>query len=195
LIALARKQRPITDPAYEHLAKCSACYREFRAFQQSISESPYWRRWWVAAAALVIVAIGAGLWFALGTRPVTIPSSRIATRGEEPLPEQTVQLDLRPYSVTRNEQQKPERAPVALTRGRLDATILLPVGSEPGEYEVQILDSDLRSRASSVGRSDIRDFVTTLRTTLDLRSLDPGAYQLALRHQGEDWRLFPAELK
>ena len=30
LIELAHKRRPISDPAYEHLAKCSACYREFR---------------------------------------------------------------------------------------------------------------------------------------------------------------------
>src|SRR5438105_2243873 len=142
LIALARKQRPITDPAYEHLAKCSACYREFRGFQQSVSHRPSWRRWWVAAAAaLLIVAVGGAVWFALGPRMPTTVRPRVPTRGEEPSPEQTVQLDLRQYSVTRNEQQKHERGPVALMRARLNATILLPVGSEPGKYEVQVLDS------------------------------------------------------
>jgi hypothetical protein len=27
LVRLARRQQPIGDPAYEHLAKCSPCYR------------------------------------------------------------------------------------------------------------------------------------------------------------------------
>jgi hypothetical protein len=195
LIALARKQRPITDPAYEHLAKCSACYREFRGFQQSFSGPSWSTRWWLVAAALLIIAVGGSLWFAFGPRASPIARPRVPTRGEEPLPEQTVQVDLRQYSVTRNEQQKHDIGPVVLMRGRLDATILLPVGSEPGDYEVQLLDSNLRSRASSLGHAEIREFVTTLRAMLDLGSLDPGMYQLALRHQGEDWRMFPAEVK
>jgi len=31
LIELARRALPLGDPAYEHLLKCSPCYREFRA--------------------------------------------------------------------------------------------------------------------------------------------------------------------
>ncbi len=31
LVELARCAQPIGDPAYEHLLKCSPCYREFRA--------------------------------------------------------------------------------------------------------------------------------------------------------------------
>jgi hypothetical protein len=77
----------------------------------------------------------------------------------------------------------------------MTATILLPVGSEPGPYEAQILDSNLRSVTSAAGDAEIRDFVTTLRATIDLSSVPPGAYQLALRRHGEDWRLFPAEVK
>lgn len=34
LIALARRDRPLGDPAYEHLSRCSACYREVRGLQQ-----------------------------------------------------------------------------------------------------------------------------------------------------------------
>ena len=52
LIALAHKRRPISDPAYEHLAKCSACYREFRGFQQAPTHWMSRRKAaWVAAAA------------------------------------------------------------------------------------------------------------------------------------------------
>ena len=82
-----------------------------------------------------------------------------------------------------------------LSRARMKATILLPVGSESGDYEVQILDANLQSRARSTGTAAMFDFVTTLETTLDTTALPPGSYQLALRRQGEDWELFPAQLR
>jgi len=41
----------------------------------------------------------------------------------------------------------------------------------------------------------IRSYQTQLETTLDLRSVKPGTYQLALKREGEDWRLYPAELR
>jgi hypothetical protein len=35
---LARRERPIDDPGYEHLRKCSPCYREVRAMQQAVRD-------------------------------------------------------------------------------------------------------------------------------------------------------------
>jgi hypothetical protein len=40
LIELARRDRSISDPWYEHLSECSPCYREVRALQQAAGE---WR--------------------------------------------------------------------------------------------------------------------------------------------------------
>lgn len=40
LEALARRERPIEDPAYEHVANCSPCFREFRALQQARRPAP-----------------------------------------------------------------------------------------------------------------------------------------------------------
>lgn len=71
---------------------------------------------------------------------------------------------------------------MVLPRARPRATILLPVGSEPGEYEVQILVADLKSRASSTGSAAIINYVTTLETS----ALPAGNYQLAVRRLGED---------
>jgi hypothetical protein len=45
-------------------------------------------------------------------------------------------------------------APVSLPVGLVDLTLLLPVGSEPGTYDIQLLDSDLRSRATAAGEFD-----------------------------------------
>lgn len=35
VIAVARKERDMGDRGYEHVAECSACYREFRAIPTS----------------------------------------------------------------------------------------------------------------------------------------------------------------
>jgi hypothetical protein len=72
--------------------------------------------------------------------------------------------------------------------------MLLPAGSEPGAYDVQLIDSASRPQASASGQADIRNFITTLETRIDLRSMTPGEYQLGLRRLGEEWRLFPARV-
>jgi hypothetical protein len=71
----------------------------------------------------------------------------------------------------------------------------LPVGSEPGAYDIQLLDANLQSRASTRGVGEIRDFVTTIRATIDLRAMLSGTYQLAVRREGDDWRMFPARVR
>jgi hypothetical protein len=40
LIELARRERSISDPWYDHLSECSPCYREVRELQQAAGE---WR--------------------------------------------------------------------------------------------------------------------------------------------------------
>ncbi len=192
LVSLSRRELPIGDPAYDHLSKCSPCYREFRALQQTeaarqkaaVSRK---RLLYVVAAAAVVLAI-AGSWFVI-RRPgnTTTPPTTQAV--------QIARLDLRPFSVTRSDERTKDAPPLVLSRARLSVTILLPVGSEPGSYDVQLLDSSLQSRATSTGTANIVDFVTTLATTLDTSALPEGSYQLAVRHQGEDWRMFPAQLR
>src|SRR5688572_9061233 len=61
LVALSRRERPIGDPAYEHLTKCSPCYREFRALQGAQApQRPVGAFKWIAAAAAVLVALVGG---------------------------------------------------------------------------------------------------------------------------------------
>ena len=193
LVSLSRRELPIGDPAYDHLSKCSPCYQEFRALQQAdaAARTAAVRRKRLAyAAAAVLVLAVAGSWFALrrGDGP-PIPAP-IAT---ETVP-QVASLDLRPLAVTRSEEQKSAK-PLEVPRGRVDATILLPVGSSPGAYEVRILDRDLRVRASATGSAEIRDYITTLEAALDTSGLDAGDYQLTLRREGGEWQMFPLRIR
>jgi hypothetical protein len=90
--------------------------------------------------------------------------------------------DLRKFTVFRSaEGNGSPRDVVSLQPALLDLTLMLPVGSEPGAYEVQLLDSQLRSLASSRGKGTLENYVTTVRVTVDLRQGPRGAHQLAVR--------------
>jgi len=182
LIALARRERPIGDPAYNHLKECSPCYLEGRAIQEA-DALQYRRRilTWAAAAVLALAA-GSGAW--------------MLTRGSGAVDaEIQAQLDLRPYAIMRGETQTTERPPLQLPRGRVLLTLLLPTGSEPGAYDVEIRDSGGVSRASARGDADLRNQVTILDITVATGSLSPGAYHLAVRHVGDGWQEFPLRIE
>ena len=199
LIGLARRAQPIGDPAYEHLVKCSPCYREFRALQDELSvrgsgQTTGSRSRWLAAAAIVVLTAGlGGIWFYLVSRTSSVaPTAGSSSQSAEV---RSTELDLRRFTATRSQRASEETAPVDLPTGLIDLKLLMPVGSEPGAYDIQLLDADLQSKASAHGVGEIRDYVTTIETTLDLRDVSPGAYQLAVRREGDDWRLFPARVQ
>ena len=195
LAALARRERPMDDPAYVHLTACSPCYREFRGLQQqgarssarglALSSSA---RWAVAAALLLLLAIG-GWYYARrgGTPDAPVPPTVASARA--------VQLDLRPFSVSRSERGTPTLPPLALSAERLDLTLLLPVGSEPGPHDLRLLGTGDQLLAQASGQADIRDFVTTLRAEIDLAAVPAGDYRLAVRRQGDDWGFYPATVR
>jgi hypothetical protein len=128
--------------------------------------------WWSAAAAALTVAGVAGGWYLRSRSEVPAPSAvtaRVSSRVEL-----TANVDLRKHTVVRSQEKQPELEPVSLPRGRVKATIQLPPGFEPGEYKIQVLDVDLRSRTSATGTGEFRDYVTTVEATLDISVLSPG---------------------
>ena len=144
------------------------------------------------AAAAAVVVVAAGTWW-LTKGESSSPAPQVASA-----PESTslrAELDLRKFAVLRSEQAAERQEPVVVPTGVVELTLLLPVGSEPGPYDIQVLDADLKPLSTAHSVAEIQDFITTLRATLDLRKVPPGAYQLAVRRQGDDWRMFPARIK
>ena len=133
LVSLARRELPIGDPAYEHFSKCSPCYQELRALQQAdaaaLKAAVRRNRMAYAAAAVLVLVIG-GSWAVLRQPRDTAQSASAV--------EQNARLDLRPYAITRGERQPGDRPPLVLPRARVLLTLLLPTGSEPGPYDVEI---------------------------------------------------------
>jgi hypothetical protein len=195
LTALARRERPMDDPAYVHLTQCSPCYCEFRLLQQQDVPSSARgllrsraARW--AAAAVVLLLLVIGGWFyarRAGTPEAPVSPTVVSARA--------LQLDLRPFAVSRSEQGVPGLRPLALSAERLDLTLLLPVGSEPGAHDVRLLGDADQVLAQASGQADIRDFITTLRVEIDLAAVQAGNYRLAVRREGDDWSFYPAAVR
>jgi hypothetical protein len=183
LVALARRERPIGDPAYGHLAECSPCYVEVRALKDAADRTRR-RMLASAAAAVLIVGTGSTAWF-LTTRAAAVPSPRTQLRAE---------LDLRPYAITRGDPQR-DLPPLVVPRGDLALTLLLPTGSEPGSYEVEIRDSTPATRVSARGNAELRNFITTLEVAVNVGDLSPGPYSIGVRRDGNEWQMLPLQLQ
>ena len=189
LRALSRRERPIDDPGYEHISNCSPCFREFRALQQArAAELQARRRFWslVAAATVVILASATG-WFLFAP-------SRTGDRHDETAPQAAVLqtlIDLQKFTVTRGEQAAAQPPAPTIAAARHKLTVLLPIGTQPGRYEMRMVDAEQRSKASTSGDALIRNYVTTLEAQLDISSVPQGEYRLALRREGDDWHFYP----
>jgi len=107
---------------------------------------------------------------------------------------QTAVLDLREWSVLRGESNL-HRNPLQLRRGRLALSILLPIGREPGEYEITLLERSGRPVVTARSTGQLEDHATVLHVNLDLRTLPGGSYQLGVWQQGWDWTYYPLLLR
>lgn len=184
---LAQRSRPISDTGYEHLSRCSPCYQEFRRFQSEGVYRPKQqsRGKFLAVAAGMLLIIGAvsTLWWFGGHRgQPRSTASEVAV------------LDLRGFLVTRGA-QAPTRSPIKLSRADLRANILLPIGYEPGQYDLRLVNSSLATVFSTKASAGLQNQVVTIRTPMTLLNLHAGQYQLALRREGEDWHFFPTTLE
>jgi hypothetical protein len=126
------------------------------------------------AAVVAAVAIVAGIWL----HQQSSHKSRDFT------------VDLSDWVRPRGAEQQPNEQPVQLQRARLNLTIRLPIGEEPGEYEVA-----LRRGQSTVlkGNSagNLENQITTLHLQFDCSSLSSGAYILAIGRMKELGRNTP----
>lgn len=189
---LARHDRAIDDPWFDHLAQCSPCYEEFQALRAEAEKRAFGRRMWIAAAAVVLIAF-CGWWLFRWTR--TVEPERREARDDTPRQVVVATVDLRGYSPLRGEGPVPGQVALRIPRETSRMRVLLPVGADPGNYEVEFRAGDGRTLVSTTGDASIVDFVTTLEADVDLGALAEGSYRLALRHEQESWREYAVTLE
>lgn len=177
----------------DHFTSCSPCSREFSEFRRQLQRRR--RIKVVGASAVIAVAVFACIWLAVGRR-AKINSSAIATNsGAGTL--RTEVLDLRNWSSVRSDEggSKAGRTPLELRRANALLVIYLPLGSQPGQYEVQIVTGKNQRLLNASGVALIENGNTLLRVRIDLSKLIPGQYSLGIRQPPWEWRYYPSALR
>ncbi|HVB55269.1 MAG TPA: hypothetical protein VNE63_02415, partial [Candidatus Acidoferrales bacterium] len=174
-----------------HLGSCSPCFIEYTAFQKQVARRKTLELVLASAALIVIVGLAGWLWKG-GWFRGTGGKPNIATV----MPYQKVTVDLRNRIVFRGEQlPSANSGAIQLPRGRLDVTILLPKGSGPGNYEVQVSTELEKSLITTTGMAVDQNGITALRAKLDISNLSPGGYVVAIGGAGRERREYPLVMK
>lgn len=195
LRVLANRPRPTRDTVWEHVTHCSPCYREFLDLRTQVKAELERRRRTVlhrrlAFATAVVVLLG-------GAIAAYQISQRGAFRSSHSAgPYESASLDLKDRSVARStEKQAPKAQPLILPARRLDLSIFLPIGSEPGRYDVQLLKKIDEPLLSVSGEATVQNGTTILRARLDLTGQAAGSFLIGLRQSPSDWTYYPVTIQ
>jgi hypothetical protein len=146
-----------------------------RARDRAEATKERYRKLVPAAAVVAVVGIVAGVWL------YQQPSHK----------SRELTIDLSHWVRPRGAEEQPNEQPVQLERARLNLTIRLPVGEEPGEYQVALRRGEATLvQGSSAGK--LENQITTLHLQFDCGSLRSGAYVLAIREDERSWEEYPA---
>jgi hypothetical protein len=179
---LAMRARSLSDPLWDHVMECAPCRVDVREMGRGRAVTPQGsptRSLSFVAAAILVLGIGLGTWMLTG-------GARVPT---------AITGDLRPYAVMRSDRSQLTEPAFDLPRRLVRLTLVLPNGSEPGRYELEVRAPDGSALATAHGVATLQDFITRVSTDFDLRSAPSGTNQLAIRRSGEDWQLFPVGIR
>jgi hypothetical protein len=192
---LASRERSEDDPAWEHVLHCGPCYGEFLELRAAVRRGIRRRRlrWLVPAAACVLVAAAVTI-FVLRQHPNPNEAGLPATPVPTVSAYEPATLDMKGLSPTRGEYAAPAN-PRLLQRKALDLTVLLPIGSPEGTYEVQLLGDAEEPLLRAEAHADIRDGLTIMHVRLDLRSYPSGDYRARERRVPGGWISCPLKLE
>jgi hypothetical protein len=179
---IASHEMPLSEAEnwLDHLGSCSPCYADFKRFQEAFERQR--RRRWLAIAASVLLFASIGGWAFV----------RWHNGGQTV---QTATLDLRDWSVARGAEPNPSLPPVELNRRASRLTILLPVGSAAGTYEIRVVTRSGKPVLDANGTADLRDGITRLQVAVRLRSVSTGSYVLQIRTDALGWNSYPLVLR
>jgi hypothetical protein len=135
---------------------------------------------WLAAAAVVLFAVGGWLW--VRSRP----------SGQTPV---VAVLDLRGRTAVRGENMSDTgQPPLQVAHSVRSLSLELPIGSNEGAYEVALLNSTGAELLRTSGTARLEDHIVVLRAEVDLAGVPPGSYLLGVRQPGIEWTRFPIRL-
>jgi hypothetical protein len=189
LAGMSRRIIQMTQDQLHHVTHCSPCFQTFLAIRQEVRQRQVLRIRIAAVACAAALVLGAVIYWAAVIRPT--PPVQIATVTTP------ATLDLRPLTQNRGLEggANAPKPSLVLPRKHLRLTLYFPVGSDEGHYEVQLLDSQLRTLLKQHVTATLQDHIVTAVAELDLSSLSAGLHTLAIRKSGDEWRTYSVVLE
>lgn len=203
LRAMAYRDRRLTvhDLPASHVVTCSPCFQEYNHFRRV---RLFVRGLQVIGATVgltAIVFVGRLLWhhdLRCAQQIISaklLPERRGPVRSLDvvptvaPLP---LTVDLAVFSPSRghgNDRVQKVQLPQKLLR----VTLLLPLGLDPGDYEIRLEDSVGTATLSkhAIGRVKSDDGITAIELEMDLATATRGNFSLMIRPPGSSWRTYP----
>lgn len=202
LRAMAERRRNLTleDIPASHVVNCSPCFQEYLRLRRM---SLLFRGARITVAAVAVAAL-----VFLSLRIVqnrTSPTDATNTlkkqsrpnppnKGKEtpaPSTPSAMRIDLALFSPTRGDGSPNEKS-IPFPHKALRISLLLPVGMEPGEYEIRLQDSTGSVVTDQHVPARLKDGITSMELHVNLTDAAPGSYTLMIRPPGLSWRSYPA---
>jgi hypothetical protein len=108
-----------------------------------------------------------------------------------PIAPLAVTVDLASFSATRGDASDGTKEKVHLPQRLLRVDFRLPLGMEPGEYEIRLQDSKGTVFIDKRAQGRINNGITSVDMDIDLAATSRGSLTLLIRPPGLDWRRFP----
>lgn len=176
----------------EHLTFCSPCFTRYMGFlgelrqERGSQKLPLWRALlaWpgtsplrIGAVAVAVLAIAVGTYFVAiqveGPRPPIPPQPG---PGPGPIAFSPFTLDLRGLSPSRSPAPKGgQPRAVNLPRKPLEISVVLPIGSEEGPYQLSLIAGE-KTWWTERAQAHLVEQKIILRVKLSLEQFPPGAY-------------------
>ena len=173
------------DDLVDHIATCSPCFTAYDVYRKEYCSRRN-RRCCVTGAALVIVLAASYCGFRVlsPTVPPPVPIAKI-----EPL---NVVLDFHDRTAERSSQVHGGAPPDTphLRRSLINLQIQLPLGEEDGPYSLELRDRSGAVITRTAGIAQWNGAAEALSARIDLRTVDPGPYTLAVRKGASSWRRY-----
>jgi hypothetical protein len=195
LRAMAYRDRRLRlqDIPTAHIVRCSRCFQEYEEFRRM---ALIVRRIQITAASLAVAAmIFLSARFAWNRVHRSGEPSVAAIQRTPHITPFPLKVDLASFSPTRGGEGDHSEKKIHLPQKLLRVDFVLPLGMEPGDYEIQLQDSKGTVFIDKRAPGRMNEGVTSVKTDIDLASAMRGSLTLMIRPPGMDWRRFPAVIE
>ena len=194
----ALKQRKIgfDDPVWKHIEHCSPCYSEFAEIRDALfgneRRSDFRTVLRASSALIVLLALGLGAYIWVRGRETAkthVIATAVHNGGEAAVLNFEDGSELRgaPGDKAPPGSNRPNSGVQHLPRNQLNLTVYLPLGSPDGIYDLEMVASGGETVWHVEGRALIRDGLTSVPVTGDLRNMPIGQYKFRFRRPDETW--------